>query len=111
MFAVVIQHGPSAAAFNQNQDRFTTTWSGPYDPDATDYAKMHPGLNYWHPNGTVNVDVLQHANRSSDREYQARHEADSDIDTGTSLVTGGRKGIPLLVSSWSTSPRGEKLER
>ncbi|KAE8450769.1 hypothetical protein EG329_005682 [Mollisiaceae sp. DMI_Dod_QoI] len=103
------------------EDRFTTHWGDPYhDQQALEYA-ARKGISYFGNqsfvlkigsqtgafvptyfnsiNGPFDSDAYQAANRASDAEIQARHQADPERATGTSIVEDG----------WDKATRGCKL--
>lgn len=99
------------------QDRFTTLWTGVTDDRAIKYAAKHgnswglgrmhvigddPGspLGFsWKTSGWFNEDAFRAANKASDTEIRNRHQADTELDTGTTECP----------DSWEDATRGEKL--
>ncbi|KAL5323893.1 hypothetical protein ACEPPN_008435 [Leptodophora sp. 'Broadleaf-Isolate-01'] len=101
-------------------DRFTTHWSGPFHPDALEYAASH-NISYdflgqqirsfrsgpEHPGGFMmlgggggtDLNALRTANLAHDEEFRQRARVDTDLHTGTAIVT----------FSWRTVTRGAKL--
>jgi hypothetical protein len=105
---------PTPSSQSPPNDRFTTHWKGPTDPLALDYQAAHPGISFFGGKGVrklgpdffivdgmgaPDLRSLRAANLASDAEVRARHAADPEFDTGTSLVN----------FNWLTATRGEKL--